>query len=342
MPDLPPPNVLEHIVDVHCHPTDAPSISLESMARLHITICAMSTMESDQQRVRDLALAHPTKVVPCFGYHPWFTYQISIHPHSSKDDHYRRLFLQAASPSSDHVAILEKLLPSLPEPTPLADILSDLRRNLEAFPEAMLGEVGLDRVFRVPFDYYAGPRQLTPFVVPLDHQLAILEAQLDLAAELGRNVSFHSVKSQLATVDLLARMQTKHRERWSHINIDLHSCGMSPQTWRDIEKRHPNVYLSLSTVINSRSPNHRALIAACSPDRLLVESDYNNVDRCAEQTWDMIKTVADVRGWPLETEWIDGLEEKDWGTVRRLEKNWHAFKAGNMSTSSTSRRSREK
>jgi len=47
----------------------------------------------------------------------------------------------------------------------------------------------------------------------------------------------------------------------------------------------------------------------------------------------MIKTIADIRGWPLERVWIDGLEENDWGTVRRLEKNWLAFKAGNMSCS---------
>jgi hypothetical protein len=37
------------------------------MESLQITICAMSTMASDQQRVRDLAMAYPTKVIPCFG-----------------------------------------------------------------------------------------------------------------------------------------------------------------------------------------------------------------------------------------------------------------------------------
>ncbi|KAF8078968.1 hypothetical protein FPV67DRAFT_1604300 [Lyophyllum atratum] len=307
MADLPSQSVLEHIVDVHCHPTDAPSISAQSMARLQITICAMSTRDSDQQLVRDLTLAHPKKVVPSFGYHPWFTYRISMGPPSSKDDHYRNLFLQ-------HLISLFHRYLTLP---PLFNVLSDLRRDLEAFPEAMLGEVGLDRVFRIPFDYNAEQRQLTPFVVPFDHQLAILEAQLDLAVELGRNVSFHSVKSQLATVDLLARMQAKHKDKWSRISIDLHSC-----------EKASNVFLSLSTVINGRSSNHRALIAACSPHRLLVESDYNDVDRCTERTWEMVKIVADVRGWPLETEWIDDLDEKDWGAVRRLENNWLAFKTG--------------
>lgn len=67
MSGLPPPSVLEHVVDVHCHPTDALHIPGESISRLPITICAMSSMESDQQLVRELALANPTRVVPCFG-----------------------------------------------------------------------------------------------------------------------------------------------------------------------------------------------------------------------------------------------------------------------------------
>ncbi|KAG5351703.1 Cut9-interacting protein scn1 [Termitomyces sp. J132] len=234
MSELPPRSVLEHIVDVHCHPTDAPHISAESIERLPISICAMSSMESDQRRVRELALANPTKVVPCFGYHPWFSHRISISP-TSKDDHYRSLFLNSPLPPERNIMAFQQLLPLLPDPVTLTDILSELRRNLEAFPEAMLGEVGLDRVFRVPYDYYAERRHLTPFVVPLDHQLIILEAQIDLAVELSRNISLHSVKSQLGTVDLLDKMKAKHGDKWLRINLDLHSCGVSPQTWRDIE-----------------------------------------------------------------------------------------------------------
>lgn len=106
----------------------------------------------------------------------------------------------------------------------------------------MVGEVGLDRVFRVPIDYFASPRVLTDFTIPLEHQLAIFEAQVELALELGRNISVHSVKSQMVTVDLLAKMKAKHGEKWDNISVDLHSCGLHPQTWRDVEVIHP--YLS--------------------------------------------------------------------------------------------------
>lgn len=296
------------------------------MESLDITICAMSTMASDQQRVRDLAMAYPTKVIPCFGHHPWFSHLISTQAALSKDDHYRSLFLGTSPAKPEHVQAYQRLLNSLPEPTPLSDVLMKLRRNFEDLHQAMLGEVGLDRSFRVPFDYFASPRQLTPFVIPLDHQLAILEAQLDLAVELGRNVSFHSVRSQLCTAELLQKMQQKYHDGWSRINVDIHSCGLSPETWRDIEKKHRNVFLSLSTVINGRSSNHKALIAICSPDRILVESDFNDVDKCSERTWDMIQSIAAVKGWHIEEEWMDNLEETDWGAVRKLEENWCAFR----------------
>lgn len=67
MADLPSDDVLRHVVDVHCHPTDAPQISPEAMDQLQITVCAMASRESDQPLVRNLATSHPSKVIPCFG-----------------------------------------------------------------------------------------------------------------------------------------------------------------------------------------------------------------------------------------------------------------------------------
>lgn len=113
----------------------------------------------------------------------------------------------------------------------------------------MLGEVGLDRSFRIPFAAYdpslpepleaegsdtTRPR-LTPFHVPVEHQLAILEAQIGLAVELGLNVSLHSVKSQAQTLQLFARLHDKHGERFDAISVDMHSCGVSVETWLSIE-----------------------------------------------------------------------------------------------------------
>ncbi|KAG7099716.1 hypothetical protein E1B28_001534 [Marasmius oreades] len=328
-----------HVIDVHCHPTDS-HISAESMEALEITICAMSTRREDQPLVRSLALSYPDKVIPCFGYHPWFTHWISLNSVvPQKEDHYRSLFLPASERESQ---VLDELLESLPNPITIDDVLVDLRRNLEDFPNAMLGEVGLDRSFRVAHDYFASPRKLTPFSTPLEHQLAILNAQIDVAIDLRRNISLHSVKSQQATMDLLSTLQAKYGDKWTRISLDVHSCGFSPTMWKEIERKFSNVFLSLSTGINSRSPSHRALIEACSPDRVLVESDFHDISMCTERTWDMLRTVADVKGWNLETEWVENVADSDWGAVRLLERNWKKFRLGNHAPVASPKKNREK
>jgi Tat protein secretion system quality control protein TatD with DNase activity len=197
----------------------------------------------------------------------------------------------------------------------------------------MLGEVGFDRAARIPFaganasDGGSG-QTLSPFSTPFAHQLAILEAQLALAVELRRNVSLHSVKASGQTRALFDRMAATHGAAWFAISVDVHSCTLSPEVWRDIEKHHPNVYLSLSTAINGRSQGYIALIRACAPTRILVESDYHDACDAPGRTWDMACKVAETHGWPIEDAWEDRPDESQWGVVRRLEANWRAFLTG--------------
>ncbi|KAF8527406.1 hypothetical protein BU17DRAFT_39326, partial [Hysterangium stoloniferum] len=332
MPDgsaqsIPSKEILEHVVDVHCHPTDSP-ISKNAMDSLSITICAMATKESDQDLVRDLASTWPNSVIPCFGYHPWFTHWIAIDSPVSKEHHYKSLFMDKSDERLSEA--FKEVLEELPEPTLLSDVLSTLRKNLSDFPKAMLGEVGLDRAFRIPRSLNPDiPRKLSEFTVPLEHQMRVLEAQIEVAVELERNISFHSVKAQQATIQLIDRMSKRYGERWDMISLDMHSCGLSPEMWVTLERNHPNIYLSLSTTINARSPSHKALIAACHPSRILAESDYHDVNGSTERTWEMIVTIAVVKGWPIETEWNSQLKETNWGIVRKLHENWKSFSNGN-------------
>lgn len=64
--ELPPPSVLAHVVDVHCHPTDT-DIPDGFPGDLPIKICAMSAQTRDQPLVRDIATRSPDKVTPAFG-----------------------------------------------------------------------------------------------------------------------------------------------------------------------------------------------------------------------------------------------------------------------------------
>ena len=96
------------------------------------------------------------------------------------------------------------------------------------------------------------------------------------------------------------------------------------------QRKHSNVFLSLSIAINSRSPGHRELITACSSERILAESDYHDISYSTGQTWQMLRAIAEVKGWRVETEWheLSPASENDWGVVRRLEHNWEVFQKG--------------
>lgn len=220
----------------------------------------MASRAEDQSKVAALVRARPDRVVPGFGYHPWWVHRISLYaPAGTTPDHaphYRALFLPSQPPPShppgaELETAFARLLPTLPQPIPLADVLADVRARLIEFPTAMLGEVGIDRAARIPFAAGAevsegandddggggGHRALSPFSTPFAHQLAILEAQLALAVELRRNVSLHSVKSSAQTCTLFDNMAAKYGAAWFAISVDVHSCTLSPEVWRDIEVR---------------------------------------------------------------------------------------------------------
>ena len=63
-----------------------------------------------------------------------------------------------------------------------------------------------------------------------------------------------------------------------------------------------------------------------------MESEFNDVDKCTERTWDMIQSIAAIKGWRVEEDWIDNLAESDWGAIRKLEENWFAFRRDRMTS----------
>lgn len=151
--------------------------------------------------------------MPAFGWHPWFSHQIYIETEydgaeslsaQQKRAHYRSVLAPQPGESSED----EDFLKSLPDPSPLGHFLSQTRDYLNRYPTALIGEVGLDKSFRIPFAWQAGDaarrdtsltpggregRRLSPYRVQLDHQKKILLAQLRLAGEMGRAVSVHGV-----------------------------------------------------------------------------------------------------------------------------------------------------
>lgn len=219
------------VFDAHCHPTDiASSIDhIPSMKAKVLTI--MATRGQDQEVVAHFADVHgvtqsslsqlfnsqesngptPCRIIPSFGWHPWFSHLIyddeplsepagqDASAHTFKMTHYRSVL----EPSPEDKDFLQ----TLPDPRPLSEYLSQTRRRLERYPFALIGEIGLDRAFRVPDHREEGStdgdpaltpgtrdgKRLTPYRVSMNHQRRILKAQLNLAGELCRPVSVHGV-----------------------------------------------------------------------------------------------------------------------------------------------------
>ncbi|WEW57299.1 Cut9-interacting protein scn1 [Emydomyces testavorans] len=224
------------IFDAHCHPTDTmPSIDeIPSMKTRSLAI--MATRGQDQHLVAEVAsrfanldsVSHSgpgetitnRKIIPCFGWHPWFSHQIlddtTDTVQSANIDKWKH-YKSVLAPSIED----EHLLDDLPAPRPLSTFIRETRQYLLTYPYALVGEIGLDRSFRIPNAWFPheietrdpsrtpGSREgrtLSPYRVQLSHQKAILKAQLQLAGELQRPVSIHSVQAQGAVLEVLCEL----------------------------------------------------------------------------------------------------------------------------------------
>jgi Tat protein secretion system quality control protein TatD with DNase activity len=234
------------ICDAHCHPTDtmASVNDISSMRATALTI--MATRAQDQDLVTDVASKHYNKdlkslikdnskeqntcVVPSFGWHPWFSHLLyndsadtpTYRPTSgsepdlaAKQAHYSAVL--QPEPSSDFVA-------SLPNPVAVSSFINATESRLSAYQYALVGEIGVDKAFRLPEPWNPSHtdrdstltpggregRHLSPHRVRIEHQRDILAAQLRLAAKTRRAVSVHGVQAHGVLHDTLAATWKGH------------------------------------------------------------------------------------------------------------------------------------
>ena len=227
------------VFDAHCHPTDIMT-SVESIGSMKARVLTvMSTRAQDQHLVAGAAskyalegqesIGDSSYVVPAFGWHPWFSYQLyddrANQGQFSAHEHYNNVL----TPSPDD----QDFIDALPKPRGLVSFLAETENRLLKYPFALVGEVGLDRAFRLPLPassseseppgssehedghYTPGSREgrpLSPYRVNMDHQKVILKAQLELAAKHKRPVSVHSVQAHGVVFDLLQSMWAGHEK----------------------------------------------------------------------------------------------------------------------------------
>ena len=243
------------VFDAHCHPTDTMSsvAAIPHMKARGLTV--MSTRLQDQDLVLDVAreqgvqnkdsLFSPhashgleRRFVPSFGWHPWFSHQIyddtvpgATHydgSPESKTAHYDKILAPAPSAKNPEFST------GLPDPRPLSRFIQETRERLAKSPFALVGEVGLDKAFRIPESWTSSStdeadekspqrdesltpggregRHLSPHRVSLGHQSAILKAQLKLAGEMNRAASVHGVQVHGALYNVLTECWKGHEK----------------------------------------------------------------------------------------------------------------------------------
>ncbi|CAO3574285.1 unnamed protein product [Mortierella alpina] len=155
--------------------------------------------------------------------------------------HYRTVLGLPASAPENYLA---ELAQRLPKPRALEPAMLELRRKLEEHPHAVLGEIGLDRIARVPEpsvpstmtldtpeegegrdeegsvpakkEQLLQQKKTTLALTSIQHQLEIVREQLKIAASLNRAVSFHCVQAYGHWHDFLIQEGKRVKQREAH------------------------------------------------------------------------------------------------------------------------------
>ncbi|KAK2616758.1 Cut9-interacting protein scn1 [Conoideocrella luteorostrata] len=230
--------------DVHCHCAER-MLAVPALEQMRTrAIVALATRDQDQALVAEIAKRYgmgsdaslkseTTIAIAGFGTHPWFAHEVynDLVPEptyqtgpdtdaaAAKEQHYKAVL--TPEPTDP------EFLTSMATPVALSAFLANTREHLRNHPYALVGEIGLDKAFRLPVPWSQTPwehdatrtegarerRPLSAHHIKMSHQQAILEAQLKLAGEMNRPVSVHGVQAHGVLFNALAASWKGHEKR---------------------------------------------------------------------------------------------------------------------------------
>ncbi|KAM0306202.1 hypothetical protein ACHAPM_000763 [Fusarium culmorum] len=199
----------------------------------------MATRTQDQPLIEAIVQQHGVKGPECFsqdkttvvagyGRHPWFSHELyddslenpTYVPYDNVEAAKGRHYKAVLSPAPEDPAWWH----DQPVPMALSEFIAETRARLIRDPFAMVGEIGLDKPFRLPMQWpdprpprdparTKGGRERRPLSqhrIQIPHQKAVFMAHLKLAGELGRAVSVHGVQVHGLLYDALTECWKGH------------------------------------------------------------------------------------------------------------------------------------
>jgi TatD DNase family protein len=255
---------LQVAVDVHCHIVETPS-SLATIPQCETgKLFLMGTRTSDWDTVAKLAEEYPSRFHSFYGVHPWLA-----------DAHIDNAYEVAGQ---------------------YEDVIGRLEQLLLKYPDASVGEIGLDAIAKDP---------ITKQIYNQAHQYTLFTAQMALASKHARSVSIHSVQSHGKMLDYFRTLDKsgKNAPNVCPPAVMMHSFSGSVEICTALCKlKHIGrlFFFSYSHLVNSRSSKSLGVIRATPDDRVLVESDVNDVVHVDGAMQKAIAMVGAAKGWSFD------------------------------------------
>lgn len=306
-------SLFKDVCDAHCHAHDDIE-NLRDISQLktgHITL--MGVRQDDWDTVskvaKDCNEKESNKCIPSFGIHPWFSHFLMMPEENDIQQHYQRIL------TSKDTLELQDMLKALNQlPTFTFDTwYNNLRQHLLDHPNALVGEVGVDRAAKLlpgGSNKWHGVKP-TSVQCSIEHQISIFDIQCKLARELNRGISVHCVQGQGHLFNYLKAQSNQFSTRKlkllkeipNTLRMCLHSYGGAPGSIKQfLELKGFCVYVSFSVGINARMTpplKLQELIRSVPEDRLLIESDLDSPKLIDDCMVDIIKIVAEARQWSI-------------------------------------------
>ncbi|CDO94691.1 unnamed protein product [Kluyveromyces dobzhanskii CBS 2104] len=283
-------------VDAHCHvSTVVDTVGSDEvrngmgtlLVETDVRRCVMSTNAYDWEILGSLAGldgAGSGCFAASLGVHPWYCHLYSFDRAVGKEEHYRSVLK-----SKDDAELVE-VIRQLPDPIDLLGYMSEEQVSRVA----CIGEIGLDKVFRLPKNGFLNSvgASLGNVRVEFKHQVRVFEAMLDVAKRHDLPVSIHSVKCQGTLFDICKEILLN-----SKVNVCLHSftgTHDSLRLWLTTFP-HERLFFSVSAWINLKDIDAGVETLKHLPlECILTETDCT-VDRIPlQEQRQMIGSVLDA------------------------------------------------